>query len=64
MPPLYADSPRSPERFLEAAITLDRVANGIAALTLRLRAGGRWRLATEEVWALATSDGFCRGDAL
>ncbi|WP_029011779.1 TldD/PmbA family protein [Niveispirillum irakense] len=60
MPPIYAESLRSPETLLEAAATLDHVANGIAASDSRLRAGESVAVATEGLWALATSDGFCR----
>ncbi|WP_267433874.1 metallopeptidase TldD-related protein [Sphingomonas sp. GM_Shp_1] len=60
VPVVYADSPRRPETLLEAATTLDRVANGIAAADGRLRAGESVAVATEGLWALATSDGFCR----
>ncbi|MFD1033504.1 TldD/PmbA family protein [Sphingomonas hankookensis] len=60
MPVIYADSPRGPETLLEAATTLDRVANDIAASDKRLRAGESVAVAIEGLWALATSDGFCR----
>ncbi|WDF71369.1 TldD/PmbA family protein [Novosphingobium sp. KACC 22771] len=59
-PQLYADSPRSPEAMLEAAGALDRIAGGIAASDSRLRAGESVAATTEGLWALATSDGFCR----
>nr|WP_246426163.1 metallopeptidase TldD-related protein [Sphingomonas kyeonggiensis] len=59
-PLLYADSPRSPKAMLEAASAMDRVATGIAAADSRLRAGESVAVATEGLWALATSDGFCR----
>lgn len=59
-PLLYADSPRSPKAMLEAANAMDRVATGIAAADSRLRAGESVAVATEGLWALATSDGFCR----
>ena len=60
LPVLYADGPRSPETLLEAATALDRVTNAIAASDDRLRAGESVAVATEGLWALATSDGFCR----
>lgn len=60
IPTIYANGPRGPETLLEAATTLDRVANGIAAADYRLRAGESVAMATEGLWALATSDGFCR----
>lgn len=59
-PPLYADSPRSPEAMLEAAGAMDRIAGRIAASDSRLRAGESVAVATEGLWAVATSDGFCR----
>ncbi|CDO34340.1 TldD/PmbA family protein [Novosphingobium sp. KN65.2] len=59
-PELYADSPRSPDMLLDAAQVLDRAANEIAACDNRLRAGECVAVATEGLWALATSDGFCR----
>lgn len=59
-PVLYADSPRSPEAMLDAAAGLDRIATRIAASDSRLRAGESVAVATEGVWALATSDGLCR----
>jgi PmbA protein len=59
-PPLYADSPRSPEAMLEAAGAMDRIAGRIAASDSRLRAGESVAMATEGLWAVATSDGFCR----
>ncbi|MCT8001976.1 metallopeptidase TldD-related protein [Sphingomonas sanguinis] len=59
-PLVYADSARSPEAMLEAASALDRTSAGIAASDSRLRAGESVALATEGLWALATSDGFCR----
>jgi len=61
-PLLYADSPRSPEAMLEAASAMDRVAAGIAASDSRLRAGESVAVATEGLWAVATSDGFCRSE--
>jgi PmbA protein len=60
LPLIYADSPRGPDTQLEAATTLDRVANGIAAADPRLRAGESVAVANEGLWALATSDGFSR----
>ncbi|MCE3519237.1 hypothetical protein LXJ58_31300, partial [Escherichia coli] len=39
---------------------MDRIATGIAASDSRLRAGESVAVATEGLWALATSDGFCR----
>ncbi|MEG3092126.1 TldD/PmbA family protein [Sphingomonas sp. PB1R3] len=60
IPTIYADSPRGPETLLDAATTLDGVASGIAAADSRLRAGESVAVATEGLWALATSDGFCR----
>ncbi|MDY0958859.1 metallopeptidase TldD-related protein [Sphingomonas sp. CFBP8993] len=60
IPTIYADSPRGPDTLLDAATTLDGVANGIAAADSRLRAGESVAVATEGLWALATSDGFCR----
>ncbi|WP_343528921.1 metallopeptidase TldD-related protein [Sphingomonas sp.] len=59
-PLLYADSERSPEAMLEAASMMDRIAAGIATSDSRLRAGESVAVATEGLWALATSDGFCR----
>lgn len=59
-PLLYADSPRDPEAMLAAASEIDRVAGRIAAGDGRLRAGESVAVATEGLWALATSDGFCR----
>lgn len=59
-PPLYADSPRSPEAMLEAAGAMDRIAGRIAASDSRLRTGESVAVATEGLWAVATSDGFCR----
>lgn len=59
-PELYADSPRGPDVLLDAAQALDRMANDIASGDSRLRAGESVAVATEGLWALATSDGFCR----
>lgn len=59
-PVLYADSPRGPEALLDAAATMNRIAIAIAASDERLRAGESVAVATEGLWALATSDGFCR----
>lgn len=59
-PLAYADSARSPEAMLAAASALDRTAAGISASDSRLRAGESVAVATEGLWALATSDGFCR----
>lgn len=59
-PLLYADSPRGPATLLDAANTMNRVAIGVAAADSRLRAGESVAVATEGLWALATSDGFCR----
>ncbi len=59
-PLLYGDSPRSAQAMLEAARALDRITAEIAGSDSRLRAGESVALATEGLWALATSDGFCR----
>lgn len=59
-PVLYADSPRSPADLLEAARELDREARAIADRDSRMRAGESVAFANEGIWALATSDGFCR----
>jgi len=59
-PVLYADSPRGPESLLDAATTMNRIAINIAESDDRLRAGESVAAATEGLWALATSDGFCR----
>lgn len=60
VPVLYADSPRSPEALLDTADTMNRVAIDIAGADRRLRAGETVAVASEGLWALATSDGFCR----
>lgn len=59
-PQLYADSPRSPDGLLDAAQAMDRIASETVAADNRLRAGESVAFATEGLWALATSDGFCR----
>lgn len=59
-PELYADSPRGPETLLDAANTMNRIAKDVAADDRRLRAGESVAVASEGIWALATSDGFCR----
>lgn len=59
-PQLYAPSPRSPDVLLDAARNMDRVAGEIAAADSRLRVGEQVAFASEGLWALATSDGFCR----
>jgi len=59
-PPLYADSPRDPDTLLSSATLADRIAVEVAADDLRLRVGESVAVATEGLWALATSDGFCR----
>lgn len=59
-PELYADSPRNPDVLLDAAQAMDRIANDIVASDSRLRAGESVAVAIEGLWALATSDGFCR----
>lgn len=59
-PELYADSPRSPDVLLKAARAMDSAANEIVASDRRLRAGESVAVAAEGLWALATSDGFCR----
>ncbi|RZF65425.1 hypothetical protein EWE75_05505 [Sphingomonas populi] len=59
-PQLYADSPRNPDALLDAATSMDRAAGEIARSDPRLRIGESVAVATEGLWALATSDGFCR----
>ena len=59
-PSLYAEGLRSPSTLIEAATAMDRVASSVAGADPRLRAGESVAVATEGVWALATSDGFCR----
>ncbi|MES1986094.1 MAG: metallopeptidase TldD-related protein [Pseudomonadota bacterium] len=59
-PELYADSPRNPDVLLDAAQAMDRVARESVASDSRLRAGESVAVAIEGLWALATSDGFCR----
>lgn len=59
-PALYAYSPRSPDVLLDAAQAMDRIASEIVASDNRLRAGEAVAVATEGLWALATSDGLCR----
>lgn len=59
-PELYADSPRSPDVLLNAAQAMDRAASEIVRSDSQLRAGESVAVATEGLWALATSDGFCR----
>lgn len=60
LPEIYADSPRNPEVLLSAATAMDRLAGDIARADPRLRAAEAVAVATEGLWALATSDGFCR----
>jgi PmbA protein len=59
-PLLYADSPRDPDTLLTAAMLADRIASEVAGVDPRLRVGESVAVATEGLWALATSDGFCR----
>lgn len=59
-PRLYVDSPRNPEILLDAAQAIDKAASEIVATDRRLRTGESVAVATEGLWALATSDGFCR----
>ena len=59
-PQIYAESPRNPDALLEAAARMDRAAGEIARSDARLRVGESVAVATEGLWALATSDGFCR----
>lgn len=60
MPPIYAESARNPDALLDAAARMDRAAGDIVRSDVRLRAGESVAVATEGLWALATSDGFCR----
>lgn len=59
-PQIYADSPRNPDALLQTAASMDRAAGEIARSDERLRVGESVAVATEGLWALATSDGFCR----
>lgn len=62
-PSLYAEGARSPSTLIEAATAADRIATGVAGADPCLRAGESVAVATEALWALATSDGFCRSTA-
>lgn len=59
-PELYADGPRDPDILLESATRMDRMASDVARTDPTLRVGESVAVATEGLWALATSDGFCR----
>lgn len=60
-PDLYADSPRSTDDLLEAAQAIDLAATEfVAAYDGQLRVSEAAAVASENIWALATSDGFCR----
>lgn len=59
-PHLYVESPRSPDGLLEAAQVMDAIASETVAADNRLRGGESVAVASEGLWALATSDGFCR----
>lgn len=58
---LHADGPRGIDTLFEAAGAIDRAAGDIArSAGSGLRVGEAAAVATESIWALATSDGFCR----
>ena len=57
---MFAASRRNPDFLLEEARKLDEAATAIAGDDNRLRTGENGAAASEAVWALATSDGFCR----
>ncbi|WP_322963923.1 TldD/PmbA family protein [Sphingomonas fuzhouensis] len=59
-PAIYADGPRDPDVLLASASLMDRIAGEAVRADPRLRAGESVAVATEGLWALATSDGFCR----
>lgn len=59
-PKIFETSPRSPDFLLDAAQTIDRTAGEIARTDSRLRTGECAAVGSEGLWALATSDGFCR----
>lgn len=59
-PEVYSDSPRNPDTLLTAATLMDRLAGNVARADPALRPGESVAVATEGLWALATSDGFCR----
>jgi PmbA protein len=59
-PQLYAESQRNPDALLNTAASIDRAAAEIARSDSRLRTGESVAVAREGLWALATSDGFCR----
>lgn len=59
-PELHVDGARDPDMLLAAAQAMDRVASEIAGTDGRLRGGECVAVGTEGLWALATSDGFCR----
>ncbi|MQP65082.1 hypothetical protein GE253_06945 [Niveispirillum sp. SYP-B3756] len=60
-PELYAEGPRGTDTLMAAAGAIDRAAVAVAdAVQGRLRVSESVALASENIWALATSDGFCR----
>ncbi|QXT35637.1 hypothetical protein KV697_18330 [Sphingomonas sanguinis] len=60
LPEIYADGPRDPDTLLASATLIDRMASDVVGGDPALRAGESVAVATEGLWALATSDGFCR----
>lgn len=61
MPELYVECARGTDDLLAAAQAIDEAASGIAgAAAGRLQVSEAAAVATESLWALATSDGFCR----
>tara|TARA_A100001391_G_scaffold201546_1_gene188854 strand:- start:25969 stop:27321 length:1353 start_codon:yes stop_codon:yes gene_type:complete len=60
-PEMFAEGQRDPETLMAAAFAIDQVAGAIAGASKgTLRVGQCAAVGSEGIWALATSDGFCR----